>query len=31
MICEIDGWVLGGVQFGLLAQVLLWDAVGGAV
>ena len=24
VICEIDGWVLGGVQFGMLAQVLFW-------
>ena len=22
MICEIDGWVLGGVQFGVLLYVL---------
>ena len=24
MICEIDGLVLGGVQFGVLASVLFW-------
>ena len=23
MICKIDGWVLGGVQFGELVQVLI--------
>ena len=27
MICEIDGWVLGGMQFG----VLVWGAGAGAV
>ena len=30
VICEIDGWVLGGVQFGALLQELFWDAVWGA-
>ena len=24
VICEIDGWVLRGMQFGVLEQVLLW-------
>ena len=24
MICEIDGLVLGGVQFGVLVHVWLW-------
>ena len=24
VICEIDGWVLGGMQFGVLVQVLFW-------
>ena len=29
MTCEIDCWVLGGVQFGVLAQVLFGGAVWG--
>ena len=27
MICKIDGRVLGGMQSGVLAQVLFWDEV----
>ena len=34
MICENDGLVLGGVQFGVLVRALfggaVWGAVGGA-
>ena len=26
MFCEIDGCVLGRMQFGVLAQVLFWGA-----
>ena len=31
MICEIAGWVLGGMLFGVLVQVLFWGAGAGAV
>ena len=30
VICEIDGWVLGGMQFGVLLRVLFWGAADGA-
>ena len=28
--CEIDGRVQGGMHFGVLVQVVFWDAVYGA-
>ena len=31
MICEIDGLVLGGMQFGVLVQVLFWGGDGARV
>ena len=24
--CEMDGWVLGGMQFGVLVKVLFWGS-----
>ena len=29
-VCEIDGRVQGGMQFGVLVQVVFWDAACGA-
>ena len=26
VLTKIDGWVLGGMQFGVLVRVLLWGA-----
>ena len=31
VFCEVNGWVLGGMQFGVLVQVLFGGAVRGAV